>query len=106
MIDKNQITTNDELLQDQLNIQKEPSQNAVDGSGLSEQDIFAEQSEAIMGRFAEACNQHKIETAIAVAILPGSIDPIVFYKGHLYDVGALITKIKNEIAAELISNLR
>ena len=55
--------------------------------------------------FGEACVANNVHTAIAIAVHPSQKQPIVFVRGHKYDIATLLAMIlrslKNEINEEL-----
>ncbi len=46
-----------------------------------------------MTDFGKTCDKHKINLAFAIAIHPNESQPLIFSKGHEYDVAALIAAV-------------
>lgn len=55
--------------------------------------------------FGAACEKNNVQTAIAVAIHPGSKHPIVFTRGHKYDIAIILAKILKTIKGEMAEEL-
>ena len=71
----------------------------------SDQSIFESQFHALTDGFGQACEDHKVEVAFAVAIHPDNPSPIVFAKGHPYDVAVLVTRVLNNIRSQMLQEL-
>lgn len=71
----------------------------------SDQSIFESQFHALTDGFGKACEAHKVELAFAIAVHPDNPTPIVFAKGHTYDVAVLVTKILNNIKSQMLQDL-
>lgn len=76
-----------------------------DGAAEGHQGIFDELFSAVMNSFGEACEQKGIGAAIAIAEHPETKKPLVFVRGHLFDVTALGIKVINQMRAQLLSEL-
>lgn len=74
-------------------------------SKADKQRIFAERFEDITNGFGEACEKHAVPVAIAIAIHPEEDHPIVFVRGHQYDIATLLASILKGMRQELISGL-
>jgi|SoiMethySBSTD1v2_1073268.scaffolds.fasta_scaffold5772900_1 hypothetical protein len=70
-----------------------------------EQGMFAEHFNIVMDDFGKACEQNKIDTSIAIAIHPEHDHPMVFCKGHKYDVTVLLTKVLKQLRADIEADL-
>lgn len=84
--------------------QKDPNEN-IEMTNEQKQAIFDERFNELTNGFGEACEKHGIKTAIAIAIHPQEEQPIVFVRGHHYDVGVVLAAILRNIKEELISGL-
>jgi len=69
------------------------------------QAIFDERFESLTNGFGKACEEHKVPVAIAIAIHPEESHPIVFARGHQYDVASLLASILRGLKQELMSGL-
>lgn len=69
------------------------------------QRIFAERFAALMDKFGEACEANEIPVAIAIAIHPKENHPLIFVRGHQYDIASLLASVLRGMKAELISGL-
>ena len=78
---------------------------AEDPSKELAQDIFESHFHALTDGFGRACEESKVELSFAVAIHPELNTPIVFAKGHNYDIAVLLTKVLNSMKAELLKDL-
>jgi hypothetical protein len=67
--------------------------------------IFDENPDSILDQFGINCERVGINTAIAICKDPDTGKPMVFIRGHLYDVGVLTTQVLSEIRKELVNNL-
>lgn len=69
------------------------------------QRIFDERFQALTNGFGEACEQQNITTAFAIAIHPEEEHPLIFARGHRYDVAALIAGFLRQLKAQLDEEL-
>lgn len=69
------------------------------------QRIFDERFEALMNGFGEACEKQGVPIAIAIAIHPQEEHPMVFLRGHQYDVATLLASVLRGLRQELMSGL-
>ena len=69
------------------------------------QGIFDERFQSLTNGFGEACEANNVNLAFAIAIHPDEDNPIVFWRGHKYDVATLLAYIlgnfKREFKIEL-----
>ena len=79
--------------------------SSENSSHESDQSIFESQFHALTDGFGKACDDHKVQLAFAVAIHPDNPTPIIFAKGHTYDVAVLVTKILNDIKSQMLQDL-
>jgi hypothetical protein len=89
-------------------IDQETSENKTNGEPLDHRrDIFDERFSIVMDGFGQVCEQNHINTAIAIALHPDEELPLVFVRGHEYDIAVLLTrvlrKLKEKLGAELES---
>ncbi len=78
---------------------------AGEGAPNLRQDSFDARFERLTDGFGQACEQDGVETAIAIAIHPEEKRPIVFMRGHQYDVAVLLADILREFSRRLIGPL-
>lgn len=76
-----------------------------DAQKEEDQSIFELQFHALTDGFGEACEKHKVGLAFAIAMHPDQSNPIIFAKGHNYDIAVLLTKVLNSMKASLLSDL-
>ena len=74
-------------------------------SAEQKQRIFDERFDALTNGFGKACEEHNVPVAIAIAIHPKEDHPIVFARGHQYDVASLLASVLRGLKQELISGL-
>jgi hypothetical protein len=82
------------------------AQNGV-GEGASDprQDSFDARFAKLTNGFGQACEQEGVEIAIAIAIHPEEKHPIIFMRGHQYDVGVLLADVLRQFSRRLIGPL-
>ncbi len=85
--------------------QIEPENASGDGTKDHRQDIFDARFALITDGFGKACEQEGIEIAIAIAIHPKEKHPIVFIRGHQYDVATLTASVLRQITKDLLAPL-
>jgi hypothetical protein len=68
-------------------------------------DIFDERFHAIMDPFGQACEQHQMDVAIAIAMHADDTQPIVFVRGHEFDAASLMGKVLRRIQDHLMREL-
>jgi hypothetical protein len=66
---------------------------------------FETKSHQILDEFGKSCERHGLHNAIAI-IANGEKAPKLFFRGHIYDITVLLTKIANELKTELLSELK
>ena len=76
-----------------------------DDQNEKDQSIFESQFHALTDGFGKACEEHKVQLALAIAIYPDQPKPIIFAKGHNYDLAVLLTKMLNSMKANLLQDL-
>ena len=67
--------------------------------------MFAERFESLTNGFGEACEKHSVPIAIAIAIHPQEELPIIFIRGHQYDVASLLASVLRSMRRDLMSEL-
>ena len=70
-----------------------------------EQRIFAERFESLTNGFNEACTNNNVDLAIAIAIHPESNRPVIYARGHNYDIAALLANILRGLKMDLLKEL-
>lgn len=84
----------------------EPDKNGDgDHTPDSRQTIFDARFANLTDGFGQACEQEGVQTAIAIAIHPGEKHPIVFLRGHEYDVTVLLSAIQRQLTRSLLAPL-
>jgi len=82
-----------------------PNESAQTTANDHHPDIFDKQFAVTMNGFGEACETQGINTAVAIAIHPQGNGPLVFMRGHEYDVAVMLTRLlrslKEKLGAEL-----
>lgn len=58
-----------------------------------------------MDNFGKACDDNKACIAFAAVIDPNQTDPMVFIRGHTYDVAKLLAMILRSMKNDLLSEL-
>lgn len=82
------------------------AENGVgDEAQARRRDIFAERFSATMDGFGEACEKQGVTTAIAIAMHPEEDMPLVFVRGHEYDVAVLLARMLRSMKEKLGSEL-
>lgn len=81
------------------------SENSEESTVQQHTGIFDENHPDVLEVFGSMCEQVKINTSIAIIQDPTDGKPKVFIRGHLYDVGHLVTKVANQIKKELMQGL-
>lgn len=66
--------------------------------------IFDENLDTLLNLFGSECERLNVNTAIAI-VEDKNGKPQVFVRGHLYDVGAMSTRVISDIRNQLIKNL-
>lgn len=93
---------------DDSNSQNTPigTENGV-GEGVSDprQTIFDARFAKLTDGFGQACEHEQVDLAIAIAIHPEEKHPIVFIKGHEYDIAKLLANLLREITRNLMTGL-
>ncbi len=79
--------------------------NAGEGSADPRQDIFDARFATLTDGFGKACEQEKVDTAICIAIHPDQDEPIIFIRGHEYDVAALLASVSRHLNRKLLGPL-
>jgi hypothetical protein len=77
------------------------------GEGVAgpRQGIFDTRLTAVMTAFGDACDQHGIATAIAIAIHPDDEQPMLLIRGHQFDATALAARVLRKLQTALIQEL-
>ncbi len=87
------------------NIESSEVQHNQPLSDEQKQRIFDERFQALTDGFGKACAEHNIPIAIAIAVHPGEKHPIVFVRGHQYDVAAVLANVLRRLKQELLEDL-
>lgn len=74
--------------------------NDGDVSGEHRQAIFDERFGAVMDGFGKACEDIKIPLAIAIAVHPDEDIPLIFIRGHEFDVAALLAQVLRKMKGQ------
>lgn len=77
----------------------------VEDQGDPRQAIFDERFATLTDGFGQACEQNNVKLAIAIAMHPDETQPMVFIKGHQFDVAALMARILKILKEDLYSAL-
>ncbi len=80
------------------------SERLADAS-VSQQGIFDQRFSTVMDPFGQQCERCGIETAIAIAIHPGENHPMVFVRGHQYDIASLLAEVLKQMKKQLYTGL-
>lgn len=82
----------------QLPTDAEDHKNGPDGSdNKSHQTIFDALFAEVMNGFGASCEQQAIPTAIAIAVHPEHKQPLIFIRGHHYDVAVLLAQLLRDL---------
>lgn len=84
------------------------TQDSITSSGdqnEKDQSIFESQFHALTDGFGKACEENNVSLALAIAIHPDSNKPIIFAKGHNYDLAVILTNLLNRMKANLLRDL-
>lgn len=83
--------------------------NTENGAGEGRPDprqiSFDARFAALTDGFGQACEQEGVEIAVAIAIHPKEKHPIVFVRGHQYDVTVLLTTVQRHFTRDLMAPL-
>lgn len=71
----------------------------------NDQDIFDKRFNILTNEFGKACESEGVELAIAVAIHPEEDIPIIYAKGHPYDIAVLLSKVLSKLKSDLLKDL-
>lgn len=66
-------------------------------------DSFDARFAALTDGFGEACEREGVTTAIAIAIHPEEKNPIIFIRGHQYDVSVVLTDVQRYLVRKLLA---
>ena len=69
-------------------------------------DIFAADHISALEVFGKACDDEGLNTAIAIVKDPTTGKPVIFARGHVYDLGVLLNRVTKSIITDLINDLR
>lgn len=81
------------------------SNTPADSSIEQHTGIFDENSPDVLEEFGHLCEQVGIDLAIAIIRDKNTGKPLVFVRGHLYDVGCLTSNVLQEIKTDLLRGL-
>jgi hypothetical protein len=82
------------------------SDDQVNAAENDEQVIFEQRWNSLTNDFGKACDEHGVELAFAIAIHPREKMPIIFVKGHQYDVAVLISDILHNLKSDLFKRFQ
>jgi len=82
-----------------------PDDNDEKRSDEEEQGIFDERFNVLMNGFGKACEDNNVKVAIAIAIHPLEKEPMVFARGHDYDIAVLLSDLLRNLKHSLIARL-
>ena len=84
-----------------------PDINVNDGSQDDQHTgIFAEDQINALDVFGKACEDEGLNTAIAIIEHPTTRQPVIFIRGHIYDIGVLTSRVANDIKNQLFKELQ
>ncbi len=66
---------------------------------------FEQLFDELTNGFGEACERQSVSTALAIAIHPNEKHPIIFMRGHKYDVAIILAKVLKSLKAEMQEEL-
>ena len=81
------------------------AENSEESTVQQHTGIFDENHPDVLEVFGHMCEQVNIDTSIAIIKDPVDGKPKVFIRGHLYDVGHLVTSVASQIKKELLQGL-
>jgi len=84
---------------------KDDSITSDDIQQNADETIFESQFHALTDGFGQACEENKVDIAFAFAMHPDNDKPIIFAKGHRYDVAVWLNKILNSIKSQIADEL-
>lgn len=97
--------TDKTALPDKQNTQTDAENEVGEGVSDPRQTIFDARFAKLTDGFGQACEQEDVALAIAIAIHPEEKHPIIFIKGHEYDIAKLLTSLLKEMTRNLINGL-
>lgn len=84
----------------------EDAKNARGDAGSDDhKSIFDAQFAKTMDAFGEACKEQGVSTAVAIAIHPDHNMPMIFVKGHEYDIAVLLARVLRNMKGKMFSDL-
>ncbi len=85
---------------------EETAENEIgQGATAPDQGIFDANFSAIMDPFGQACEQQGVTLALAIALPKDGTKPVVFVRGHPFDVTALAVKVIKNLQDQLMQAL-
>lgn len=97
--------SSDNLQFDADSSQEDINCDQEDGNNKTDKNIFEAKFELYMDNFGKVCSANNIEIAFALVVDPSQTDPIVFTRGHIYDITKTLAQIvrylKQQINEEL-----
>ncbi len=98
---------NADILAENPTLELSEEDKAGVGESVSDtrQTIFDQRFAALTDGFGAACEQAGVNTAVAIALHPDEQHPIVFIRGHEYDVAALLATILRRLKVDLYTRL-
>jgi hypothetical protein len=76
-----------------------------DKTDKEEQGIFESRFNSLIDEFGQACEDHNVPFAFIALINPEIQSPVIFARGHAYDVAVMLHKILNKMKSELYHEL-
>lgn len=81
------------------------NQNVHSEDENERQRIFEERYSNLTNEFAEACEREGVDIAVAIAAHPEEEFPIVFIRGHKYDVASIMAYVMRSIKSNINEEL-
>ena len=82
------------------------SDNQADAAKNDKQVIFEKLWKSLTNDVGKACDEHGEKLAFAIAIHPEEEMPIIFVKGHQYDVAILLSDILHDFKSDLFKRFQ
>lgn len=55
--------------------------------------------------FGKVCVDQNVQTAIAIAVHPDHLSPIIFVRGHKYEIAKILARVLASLKHEIMSEL-
>lgn len=72
----------------------------------SNMDIFEETHIKALDVFGQACQDEGLNTAIAIVEHPQTGRPVIFVRGHIYDVTVQTVAVANDLKQEILRKIK